>query len=58
MSGLTLDLKEGDVVEIDGGRIKLKLVQKSNRQLRLNIEADRSIPIDVPKKQTESRQRN
>ena len=58
MSGLTLDLKEGDVVEIDGGRIKLKLVQKSNRQLRLNIEADRSIPINTSKKQADSRQRN
>ena len=50
MSGLTLDLKEGDVVDIDSGRIKLTVVQKSNRQLRVNIDADRSITISTHKK--------
>lgn len=46
-AGLSLDLRVGDRVEIDGGRIALVLEQKTGQRARIRIEADRSIRIDT-----------
>lgn len=47
-AGLTLDLRVGERVDIDGGRIALVVEHKTGQRTRIRIEADPSISI-VPR---------
>ena len=42
---LYLNLDQGDHLDIDKGRVVLKVMEKTGRRVRLSIDADRSIPI-------------
>lgn len=50
---LALDIKPGDVVTIDRGRIKLELVHKSGRAARLRFVAERDTEIKLIKQEVE-----
>lgn len=43
---MMLDLRVGESVSIDGGRVVVKLMEKSGQRARLNIMADKSVSID------------
>ena len=43
---LLIDLAQGDSLNIDSGRIKIRLEEKKGNKSRLSIEADRSIKIE------------
>lgn len=49
VSQLTLELKLGETIEIDGGRIVLTLEHKHGQAARLAFVAARSIPIRLEK---------
>ena len=51
ISQLKIDLKVGDTLVLDGGKVKLTLEQKSGQVARLSVQADRSIPISKQPKQ-------
>jgi hypothetical protein len=44
--GLKIDLKIGEVVDIEGGRIRIKLIEKSGQRASLEFIADKSISIE------------
>jgi len=43
---LDLDLKVGDSVSIDSGRVVMTLRAKSGQRARLHFSAERSVPIE------------
>lgn len=40
-----VDVDAGDSIDIDNGRIKVQMLEKSGRRARLSIDADRSVNI-------------
>jgi sRNA-binding carbon storage regulator CsrA len=50
---LFVNLLPGDALDMDNGRIKLTVAEKSGRRIRLRIDAAREIPVH----KTESRER-
>ena len=46
MSILHVDMSVGDELDIDNGRIKIRVGHKSGKRARLSVEADKSINID------------
>lgn len=42
---LSIDLKIGEIISIDSGKIMLTLADKSGRRARLTFEADESVKI-------------
>lgn len=50
-----IDLKVGESVSIDQGRIKINLHEKSGQRARLEVDADKSIKIEhVKHKRTDN----
>lgn len=48
---LFLDVPVGDALMIEEGRIMIRVQQKKGQTVRLEIDADRSIPIEVAPKE-------
>lgn len=42
------DLRVGETLRLDGGRILVTLLEKSGQRARISIEADKSVPIQIP----------
>ena len=55
---LALDIKPGEVVEIDSGKIKLELVHKSGRAARLRFVAPVYTDIKLIKREVDRDRRN
>jgi pyruvate kinase len=51
ISQLKIDLKVGDTLVLDGGKVTLTLEQKSGQVARLSVQADRSVQIKKQPKQ-------
>lgn len=49
---LSFDLKVGDALRIDGGRILLTLREKSGKTARVSVDADKSIAVEKVKGMT------
>ena len=58
LSDLKLDIKVGDSVSIDNGRILVTLLDKSGKLARLDIRADKDISIRHVKAQASSLAQN
>lgn len=43
--GLVIEMKVGDRLAIDGGRVAIVLEQKHGQRARIRVEADRSVKI-------------
>lgn len=56
--GLKIDLRVGESVRLDGGRINVTLLEKSGQRARLDIEADKSVSIEQPRSSTADVVRN
>lgn len=50
-SSLMLDVRPGDVVSIDDGRIRLEVEEKSGKLVRLRVIAPREVLVKLIKKQ-------
>lgn len=48
-SSMKVDLKPGDALEFDNGKIRITLEQKSGQVARLVVQAERSVPISKQK---------
>jgi len=46
---LLLDVKPGDVVSIDEGRIRLEVLEKSGKLARLRVQAPREVSVKLHK---------
>ena len=44
---LFLDLKVGDSLDVDNGRVAVTLVKKSGAKMRVKVDADRSVPVRI-----------
>jgi hypothetical protein len=55
---LKIDLRVGETVSFDSGRISITLLEKSGQRARLDIEADPSVRIDQPKQRASEAARN
>ena len=53
-SCLTLDLKAGESVQLDGGQVVVELLQKSGRTARLRVVAPRQMLIEKTPSTSES----
>ena len=51
MAKLSLDLKVGETVKFDNGRIAISLVEKSGKLARLDIKMADDVRIETPRKQ-------
>lgn len=49
MSSLKLDLRVGDSVDFDNGRVKLTLLEKSGQRARFDIDAKDDVKIKTNK---------
>lgn len=49
--GLKFDLRTGDELRLDGGKIVVTLLEKSGQRARIVVEADDSVQIRVVEKQ-------
>lgn len=49
MSSLKLDLRVGDTVLLDGGKIKITVLDKSGQRARLDINAKDDVKIETQK---------
>jgi len=47
---LKVDLRVGEELRLDGGRIVISLLEKSGQRARISVEADESVSIQVPDK--------
>lgn len=43
---LSIDVKVGEAVSIDGGRVVVTLEEKSGQRIRMRFEADEGTPIE------------
>lgn len=50
--GLKVDLRIGEAVRLDNGRITVTLLEKSGQRARLDIAADQSVRIEPPQRIT------
>lgn len=48
--GLKFDLRTGDELRLDGGKIVVTLLEKSGQRARIVVEADDSVQIRVVEK--------
>jgi hypothetical protein len=48
-TALKLDLRVGEAVTFDGGRITITLLDKSGQRARLDIKADEGVKIGTPR---------
>lgn len=48
---LKVDLRVGESLRIDGGRIVVTLMEKSGQRARISVEADDSVSIQVPERE-------
>lgn len=48
---LKVDLRVGESLRIDGGRIVVTLMEKSGQRARVSVEADDSVSIQVPERE-------
>lgn len=48
---LYLDMKMGDTLKV-GGKAEIKLAKKSGTSIRLEIQAERSIPVEMVRRLT------
>lgn len=48
---LKVDLRVGEELRLDGGRIVISLLEKSGQRARISVEADDSVSIQVPDKE-------
>jgi len=48
MSSLKYDMRVGDTIKLDGGKIKITLLDKSGQRARLDINAENSVTIETP----------
>lgn len=51
--GLKFDLRTGDELRLDGGKIVVTLLEKSGQRARIVVEAADSVQIHVVEKQVE-----
>lgn len=42
------DLRVGETLQLDGGRIVVTLLEKSGQRARISVEADKSVAINLP----------
>lgn len=42
---LYLDLKPGDILDVDSSRVMITLEEKTGSVMRVKVDADRSIPV-------------
>lgn len=54
MTKLKLDLKVGESVKFDNGRIEVSLLEKSGQRARLEIKAVPDVKIDTPAKRQDA----
>lgn len=54
MSSLKYDLRVGDTVLLDNGRIKITLLDKSGQRARLDINASDDVKIETKKHANDS----
>lgn len=47
-TALKLDLRTGETVSFDDGRITITLLDKSGQRARLDIKAEKGVKIDKP----------
>lgn len=47
---LKVDLRVGETLSFDGGKIVVTLLEKSGQRARVSVEADESVSIQVPEK--------
>lgn len=47
---MKVDLRVGEELRLDGGRIVISLLEKSGQRARISVEADESVSIQVPDK--------
>jgi pyruvate kinase len=52
---VTIDVRSGEAISIDGGRIIAVLEQKSGQRARIRIEAEEGTPIERVKEKTNFR---
>lgn len=45
---MKVDLRVGDTLRLDGGRIVVTLLEKSGQRARISVEADDSVSIQLP----------
>ena len=43
---LKLDVAPGESLDIDGGRVRITFVEKKGQKSRVEIEADKDIPVN------------
>ena len=54
MTKLKLDLRVGESVSFDNGRISISLLEKSGQRARLDIRASEDVKIATPKDESAS----
>lgn len=43
-----IDLRVGETLQLDGGRITVTLLEKSGQRARISVEADESVKVQPP----------
>jgi hypothetical protein len=51
--GQVVELRVGEALKLDSGRIIITLEAKSGQRARLRIQADASVPIGIPTRRDE-----
>lgn len=46
---MKVDLRVGEALRLDGGRIVVTLLEKSGQRARISVEADDSVKIQLPR---------
>lgn len=46
---MKVDLRVGEALRLDGGRIVFTLLEKSGQRARISVEADDSVKIQLPR---------
>lgn len=46
---MKVDLRVGEALRLDGGRIVVRLLEKSGQRARISVEADESVSIQLPR---------
>ncbi len=52
MNSLKVDVKVGDTLRFDGGRVSITLLEKSGQRARLSIQSEPDVQIDLPSHNT------
>ncbi len=54
---MKVDLRVGEALRLDGGRIVVTLLEKSGQRARISVEADESVSIQLPRDSREREER-